>query len=269
MDSSALQDTNRVCVKTEPCEDVCIPDEATFEGVYVKPEPLLCVKNEPRCEGVWIKAEPSCSDVCVKELLGGTAAARLCADDAVKDEPVLAPELIERRDMRQAPTGQTPKKKQTQKSYECPHCGYESAIKLCLDRHLSRHTNEKPYRCNHCSYASSRKDALVVHIRKHTGEKPYKCEQCSFATAHKSTLQLHARGHRMNISGKPYKCDRSDVQTHKMVDTSDTGGILYKCNHCTYASGRKVNVQTHARIHRNGEQEPYKMLHLYYQGGKP
>ncbi|XP_063543082.1 uncharacterized protein LOC134751557 isoform X2 [Cydia strobilella] len=110
MESSALQAAESVCVKAEPCEDVCITGtgEPTFEGVSVKAEPLLdemCIKDEPGRESVSIRAESSCSYVRVKnESHGVSAAAALYADHAVKDELVLGPELVERRGVRRAPT---------------------------------------------------------------------------------------------------------------------------------------------------------------------
>ncbi|XP_061727328.1 uncharacterized protein LOC133532595 isoform X3 [Cydia pomonella] len=108
MESSAFKSIKSVCAKAEPCENVCIADEPTVEGVSVKVESFMddvCLVDEPRCESSFIKPESSCSDVCVKdESLGQSAAAGLYTDHVVKDELVLGPVLVERRSVRHAPT---------------------------------------------------------------------------------------------------------------------------------------------------------------------
>ncbi|XP_061727287.1 uncharacterized protein LOC133532567 isoform X2 [Cydia pomonella] len=112
MESAPVQgaEIESICVKIEPCEDVCITDEPRFETVVVKIEPDLeyvNVQDEPRCEDVSTKAEPSSSYVYVKiEPLDVSA-----ADHAVKDEPALGPELVERSGVGHVPTGKsTPKR---------------------------------------------------------------------------------------------------------------------------------------------------------------
>ncbi|XP_063371772.1 zinc finger protein 571-like [Cydia amplana] len=183
MESSAVQGADNVSVKAEPCEDVCIKDEPTFETVLVKTEPDLVyvnVQDEPSCENVSTKAEPSCTYVSVKiEPLD------LSADHAVKDEPVLGPELVEHY----VQTGLTPQKK--------PSGNTETY------QHLSKDTNVKRYRCGH------KPGILNVHIRKHSAEKAYKCGQCSYATAYRYNLQAHAIKH---TDEKPYKCEQSSIK---------------------------------------------------------
>ncbi|XP_048002603.1 uncharacterized protein LOC125239143 [Leguminivora glycinivorella] len=106
MESSALQGTESITVKTEPGEDACMTNLSTI-AVSVKVEHLLDdvrVKDEPRSDGVCINSEPSSSEVSVKRSQPARAAAELYAGHAVKDELVLGPELVERRPVRHTTT---------------------------------------------------------------------------------------------------------------------------------------------------------------------
>ncbi|XP_063391926.1 zinc finger and BTB domain-containing protein 7A-like isoform X2 [Cydia fagiglandana] len=243
MESSALQGIERVCVKAEPCGDVCTTNEPTSAVISVKVERLLydvCVNDESRCEGVSIKAEPSCSDVCVKD-------ESLYTDHAVKDELVLGPVLMERR-VRHAPTatkaievkqckivpgrpflrdccvrlerlavntlltGTRGTDRDSSRQFRKADVGSEhrdAAVRNLKGNYGGQTPLKKPsgrpetYQCAHCEYKIARKQCLIRHLMKHSNEKPYSCGQCSYASTRKHRLQVHVLKH---TGEKPYKC---------------------------------------------------------------
>ena len=89
------------------------------------------------------------------------------------------------------------------KKHKCdePGCGYVTAKKSDLTRHMFTHTGEKMHKCTHpgCGYATANKSHLTAHMRTHTGEKKHKCDEpgCGYATAKKSDLTAHMCTHKM------------------------------------------------------------------------
>ncbi|XP_063391873.1 uncharacterized protein LOC134677368 [Cydia fagiglandana] len=190
MESSALQGTERICVKTEPCVDVCITDEPTFEGVSVKAEPddAVFVKDEPRCENVSIKYEPLVDPVFVKD------EAR-CESMSIKDEPRCESISIK---------------------YE-PRCedltikAEPSCSDVCIKEEslgASAAAAEAGLYIDHAV-----KDELVLvpelveRLAKtgRTGQKPgsrpyrYKCAECEYSTVKKTTLRRHAKENHVKL----------------------------------------------------------------------
>ncbi|XP_061715940.1 zinc finger protein 62-like isoform X3 [Cydia pomonella] len=182
-----------VCIKLEPCDDICIK-ESTAEGideVCVKPEPWqdISVKYEPY-DSVRVKEEhPSYYEnvknepTCLKRHgENATDTSELYAHHIVKDELVLGPEIME-RPMQDSQDEIAMKIKK------------ETAYEDSFSSNKNMDSGEKLYKCAKCSYTSADIHNLRTHTMLHTGKKPYKCDQCSYASAGRNTLLDHMMTH--------------------------------------------------------------------------
>nr|XP_014292150.1 zinc finger protein 513-like isoform X2 [Halyomorpha halys] len=98
-----------------------------------------------------------------------------------------------------------------EKSYQCPHCDYNSTNQL-LKRHMARHTGEKPHQCPHCDYKSARFENLKIHIMaRHTGEKSQQCPHCDYQSAQSSNMKRHIMFR--HTGEKPHQCPHCDYKS--------------------------------------------------------
>ncbi|XP_035659293.1 zinc finger protein 578-like [Branchiostoma floridae] len=60
------------------------------------------------------------------------------------------------------------------------------ARKRNLDQHvIVKHTGEKPYMRGQCGYKTAIRSHLSRHLNTHPGEKQYKCDQCDYSAVEK------------------------------------------------------------------------------------
>ncbi|XP_063630745.1 uncharacterized protein LOC134802081 [Cydia splendana] len=243
MESSALQGTESVCVKAEPCDDVCTTDEPTFEGVSVKAEPenAVFVKDEPRCESVPIKAEPRCESVSIKaELLVDPVCVKdepRCESMSIKDEPrcdsvsIKAEPIVDPVFVKDEPRCEIVPiiveplldavcVKEELRCDDVSIKAEPSCSDVCV--------KDEPLSASTAAAASGLyanhdvKDELVLvpelveRLARtgRTGQKPgsgsyrYKCAECEYSTAKKTTLRRHAKKNHAKLVD--YEFDSND-----------------------------------------------------------
>ncbi|CAH1247929.1 ZNF729 [Branchiostoma lanceolatum] len=102
------------------------------------------------------------------------------------------------------------------KRFVCKECGFATADKYYLRRHLHRHSGDTPFKCDQCGFAAITNNQLLAHGKRHTGIYLLKCTECSFSTDHQYLLTRHMAVHR----GKPNKSD--DVTPSSSQDNEAT-----------------------------------------------
>ncbi|XP_078584969.1 uncharacterized protein LOC144867074 [Branchiostoma floridae x Branchiostoma japonicum] len=94
-----------------------------------------------------------------------------------------------------------PRPRKKPKRFKCRECGFSTAYKHTLTKHMLLHGGDRPYKCEQCSYASVRKAHLRVHMKCHPTNSPLKCRQCAFSTRRKIILDRHIAGHTETDAG--------------------------------------------------------------------
>jgi len=115
---------------------------------------------------------------------------------------------------------------------KCVHCDFTTTIKLQMKRHMQR-LHPDPgnlLKCAHCDYTHILESRIKNHIfTHHTDEKdrPYQCEVCNKGFGNSSVLRQHMFIH---DNKRQFKCDK-----------------------CTSAFNKKVNLTWHIRSVHLGE----------------
>ncbi|TRY79473.1 hypothetical protein TCAL_06566 [Tigriopus californicus] len=94
---------------------------------------------------------------------------------------------------------------ESEKIYECDHCGKRFADKIMRNRHVVRQ-HLKPYICELCPGRFADKSKLKEHMTTHTGEKPYLCDKCDFRCSKQYNLTEHKQKKHNDFSGRNFHC---------------------------------------------------------------
>ena len=153
--------------------------------------------------------------------------------------------------------------------HACNQCEKTFSSKGNLNQHVKAvHEGIKPYICAQCGYRTARKSDLHKHLPIHTGQKPYQCETCSVSFSFKRSLDRHVKevheclkthtcpqcGYRTAYDEKPYQCEtcdkafaqRGDLKRHVMIHE---GVKPYACDQCKKRFTQRGNLKQHMRTH--------------------
>ncbi|XP_011861958.1 PREDICTED: zinc finger protein 91 isoform X2 [Vollenhovia emeryi] len=167
----------------------------------------------------------------------------------------------------------------SQKPYQCQHCGRRFTRPHEKVKHERIHTGEKPHACEVCGKTFRVSYCLTLHMRTHTGVRPYACQHCGKRFKASSVYNHHLLTHgeeraytcpycpktfktRVQLAGhknshtKPFRCTecsrpfaslyavRSHIQTHKKDNN-----LKFSCYVCGASYGRAFALKDHLKQH--------------------
>uniref|UniRef100_A0A8C8VNK1 Zinc finger protein 142 n=1 Tax=Pelusios castaneus TaxID=367368 RepID=A0A8C8VNK1_9SAUR len=151
-----------------------------------------------------------------------------------------------------------------EKIHKCAECGFATAHKRVLIRHMLLHTGEKPHKCELCDFTCRDVSYLSKHMLTHSNDKNYMCSECGYVTKWKHYLNVHMRKHtgdlRYECNQCAYRCHRADqLSSHKLRHQ----GKSLICEVCGFACKRKYELQKHTQAkHSQNYQVP--VFHCQY-----
>ncbi|XP_071564758.1 uncharacterized protein [Temnothorax nylanderi] len=167
----------------------------------------------------------------------------------------------------------------SQKPYQCQHCGRRFTRPHEKVKHERIHTGEKPHACEVCGKTFRVSYCLTLHMRTHTGVRPYGCQHCGKRFKASSVYNHHLLTHgderaytcpycpktfktRVQLAGhknshtKPFRCTecsrpfaslyavRAHIQTHKKDNN-----LKFSCYVCGASYGRAFALKDHLKQH--------------------
>ncbi|XP_067385528.1 zinc finger protein 142 [Emydura macquarii macquarii] len=155
-----------------------------------------------------------------------------------------------------------------EKIHKCTECGFATAHKRVLIRHMLLHTGEKPHKCELCDFTCRDVSYLSKHMLTHSDDKNYMCTECGYVTKWKHYLNVHMRKHtgdlRYHCNQCSYRCHRADqLSSHKLRHQ----GKSLICEVCGFACKRKYELQKHMQVkHSQNYQMPvFQCQYCSYQ----
>ena len=144
---------------------------------------------------------------------------------------------------------------------EIARCGYTTASKYDMRKHLLFHSKTKNYVCPTCQKPFTTSSDLKRHERIHKSEVIFQCsfENCSFTTKRSDSLSLHERTHTSIETRLRHPCPGCGklFSSHQIISRhlkkcgqlQEKDPDLRKCKVCskTFSSVHKLNV--HLRNH--------------------
>uniref|UniRef100_A0A1Y1L9J3 Protein hunchback n=1 Tax=Photinus pyralis TaxID=7054 RepID=A0A1Y1L9J3_PHOPY len=135
------------------------------------------------------------------------------------------------------------------KRFVCNVCGFRTAYRYLLTRHMAQHLGERNFKCDQCDYTGFTAAIVRRHAAKHSKDEFF-CDNCPYATKLKGSLRIHMLKH---IGGKTRKCTvcnystniKRNMQMHMLQHTRPK----VHCNQCDY-KGYSDSLKLHVlRVH--------------------
>ena len=145
------------------------------------------------------------------------------------------------------------KKANSEKSFKCSNCSFETNSKQGLKIHMKRkHTsvenNTFPSTCHLCEKQCNDKIELKKHMLTHSyKEIKFKCEDCDFAGQNEVTMEVHLGKHH----SEKYECGMCDFEAGNMenLETHLNTCEVYQCDwdaeKCKQRFKTLMNIKKH------------------------
>ena len=132
------------------------------------------------------------------------------------------------------------------KLYVCDVCGYTSAPKSAIKRHIKIHEPKVKCPICHKPVTNIKTHKSIAHPEK---KKLYVCDVCGYTSALKSAIKRHIKIHEPKV--KCLICHKlvSDVEEHKSR-VHLTKNKLHVCDVCGSSFNRKFTLEDHKKIHK-------------------
>ncbi|CAH1983475.1 unnamed protein product [Acanthoscelides obtectus] len=152
--------------------------------------------------------------------------------------------------------------------HECGLCGYKTAVKGYLTKHMLIHNDNNVsdlHVCKHCNKSFKKKRSLMNHIlKKHpnfsgtVSIKIYECMHCAFKQTNRGSFITHMATHN---SLRPFACINCDsvFKSKVLLDNhvirkhaesiASVSSEIYECRFCDYKAAVKRYLTTHLLRH--------------------
>ncbi|CAH1983479.1 unnamed protein product [Acanthoscelides obtectus] len=148
------------------------------------------------------------------------------------------------------------------KILQCANCGYKTAHKGHLARHMIKHTRAK-HTCTMCDASFTRKILLDIHtLQTHpqltatASSKLHKCTHCEYKTTYASALVEHIMKHKADstcmicdaLFSNKVSLDNHILQKHP-ERTASVSSKIHECTHCEYQTTYVGSLANHIMKH--------------------
>lgn len=129
--------------------------------------------------------------------------------------------------------------------YICQHqdCGRSYVNNSILKRHIQAfHNSEKKFQCSHCGKCLASRQNLKEHLYIHTGEKPYKCPYPGCTSTFRQGTHLSA--HKRSEHSETHALVTTGVVEQYQIDLNYLTKLISKDEKYTLLP-HILNTQTH------------------------
>ncbi|XP_063835943.1 zinc finger protein 57-like [Ostrinia nubilalis] len=139
--------------------------------------------------------------------------------------------------------------------YTCRHCGFTTAKRTSMQRHVKSHRAGERHACHQCGKLFKSLETLRVHTMRHDKSKRLQCEECGRVFIYPSLLHRHVQAVHVRKDYYCVECDvefksRENLRLHfkKAKRHRDASSYQYECGQCPERFVSPSTLSTHVTM---------------------